>query len=68
MTLSGTIYHTEKDPFTGKKIYVARSFRERKMHRALIQYKNPKNAPLVAEALKLLKKEHLLSRLLPGRK
>lgn len=68
MTLSGTIYHTEKDPFTGKKIYVAKSFRERKMHRALIQYKNPKNAPLVVEALRLLRKEHLLSRLLPGRK
>ncbi len=68
MTLSGTIYHTEKDPGTGKKVYVAKSFRERKMHRALVQYKNPKNAPLVREALKLLKKEHLLPRLLPGRK
>jgi radical SAM superfamily enzyme YgiQ (UPF0313 family) len=45
MTLSGTIYHTGKDPFTGKEVYVPRTFRERKMHRALIQHKNPKNTP-----------------------
>lgn len=68
MTLSGTIYHTEKDPFTGKSVYVPKTFRERKMHRALIQYKNPKNTPLVREALKLLKKEHLLHKLLPGKR
>jgi uncharacterized radical SAM protein YgiQ len=68
MTLSGTIYHTGKDPFTGKSIYVPRTFRERKMHRALIQHKNPKNTPLVREALKLLKKEHLFPKLMPGKK
>ncbi|MHB8109009.1 MAG: YgiQ family radical SAM protein [Syntrophorhabdaceae bacterium] len=68
MTLSGTIYHTEKDPFTGKPVYVAKTFRERKMQRAIIQYKNPKNAPLVREALKILKKEYLLPQLMPGKK
>lgn len=68
MTLSGTIYHTEKDPFTGKHVYVPKTFRERKMHRALIQHKNPKNTPLVREALKLLRKQHLFPRLMPGRK
>ena len=68
MTRSGAAYHTEKDPLTGKKLYVAKNFRERKMHRALVQYKDPKNTPLVREALKLLKKEYLLPRLLPGRK
>jgi len=68
MTLSGTVYHTGKDPFTEKEVYVPRSFRERKMHRALIQHKNPKNTPLVREALKLLKKQHLFPKLMPGRK
>ncbi len=67
MTLSGAMYHTEKDPLTGRRLYVAKTFRERKMHRALIQYKNPKNTPLVREALKLLKKEYLLPQLMPGR-
>ncbi len=68
MTLSGTVYHTGKDPFTGKEIYVPRTFRERKMHRALIQHKNPKNTPLVREALKLLRKQHLFPKLMPGKK
>ncbi|MEN6617529.1 MAG: YgiQ family radical SAM protein [Syntrophorhabdus sp.] len=68
MTLSGTIYYTGKDPFTGHPVYVAKSFRERKMQRALIQYKNPKNAPLVREALKILGKEYLLPLLMPGKK
>jgi uncharacterized radical SAM protein YgiQ len=67
MTLSGAMYHTEKDPFTGKVLYVAKTFRERKMQRALVQYRNPKNTPLVREALKILKKEHLVAQLMPGR-
>jgi len=54
LTLSGTIYYTEKDPYTGKRIYVAKTFRERKMHRALVQYNNPKNRHLIREAMKLL--------------
>lgn len=68
MTRSGCSYYTERDPFTGKKVYVAKNFRERKMHRALLQHKDPGNTALVKEALKLLGKEHLLSRLLPGKK
>ena len=68
MTLSGAMYHTEKDPFTGKGLYVAKTFRERKMHRALIQYRNPKNTPLVREALKILKKDHLIPQLMPGKR
>lgn len=55
LTLSGTIYYTEKDPYTGRRVYVAKTFRERKMQRALIQYNNPKNRPLIREAMQLLK-------------
>lgn len=54
MTASGCMYYTEKDPFTGEGLYVAKTFRERKMHRALIQYKNPKNIHLIHEAEKKL--------------
>jgi len=43
MTLSGAMYHTEQDPFTGEKLYVAKSLNERMMQRALLQYKNPQN-------------------------
>jgi uncharacterized radical SAM protein YgiQ len=51
LTASGVMYYTEKDPFTGKRVYVARTFRERKMQRALLQYKNAASRPLVLEAL-----------------
>jgi len=56
LTLSGCMYYTEKHPFTGEKVYVAKTFGERKMHRALIQYKNPKNRKLIEEAMRILKK------------
>jgi len=55
LTLSGAIYYTEKDPYTGERVYTAKTFHERKMHRALIQYNNPKNRPLIREAMRLLK-------------
>ncbi|MCX5808439.1 MAG: YgiQ family radical SAM protein [Proteobacteria bacterium] len=57
LTLSGCMYYTEKHPFTGEKVYVAKTFRERKMHRALIQYKNPKNKKLIEEAMKIVNKK-----------
>jgi len=61
LTLSGAMYHTEKDPMTGKGMHVAKAFRERKMQRALIQYRNPSNRQLIRDALKELKAEHLQS-------
>lgn len=68
MTLSGAMYHTEKDPFTGTHLHVAKTFRERKMHRALMQYKNPRNTQLVREALRILKKEYLVGQFMPGKR
>jgi uncharacterized radical SAM protein YgiQ len=60
MTLSGCMYYTEKNPFTGKPLHVPKTFRERKMHRALIQYRNPANREYVREALRMVGKEGLL--------
>ncbi len=37
LTLSACMYYTEKHPFTGEKLHVAKSFTERKAHRACIQ-------------------------------
>jgi uncharacterized radical SAM protein YgiQ len=64
MTLSGCIYHTGVHPFTGEKIFTARSFTERKMQRALLQHRNPSNRSLVMKALRELKALHLAGRLL----
>lgn len=60
MTLAGCMYYTEKNPLTAEKVYVAKTFRERKMQRALIQYKNPSNKRFIVEALRQLKASHLL--------
>ncbi len=54
LTASGCMYYTKKDPFTARSVYVAETFSERKMQRALIQYKNPKNKKLILKALKSL--------------
>ena len=59
MTLSGSMYYTEKNPFTGKHLYVAKSQGERVMQRALLQYKNPQNRKHILKALKILHKESL---------
>lgn len=60
MTLAGCIYYTETNPFTGDKVYVPKTFRERKMQRALLQYRNPTNRKLILEALKQVKATHLV--------
>jgi uncharacterized radical SAM protein YgiQ len=59
MTLSGAMYYTQQDPFTGKNIYVAKYPHERMMQRALLQYKNPQNRQHILKALKILNKEGL---------
>ncbi|NLN44754.1 MAG: YgiQ family radical SAM protein [Methanosarcina sp.] len=51
MTVSTCMYYTGLDPFTGKKIYVARNKKEKAMQRALMHYKSPANYELVYEAL-----------------
>jgi uncharacterized radical SAM protein YgiQ len=62
MTLATAMYYTERDPFSGKKIYVAKTFRERKMQRAFIQYSKPANKELIIEALKSLNMLHVFKK------
>jgi uncharacterized radical SAM protein YgiQ len=50
-TLSTCMYHTGYNPFTGQDVYVPKSVEERRMQRALLQYKNPDNYDLVKKAL-----------------
>ena len=50
-TLATCMYHTGVDPRTGKSVYVPKTYHEKAMQRALLQYKNPKNYDLVREAL-----------------
>lgn len=52
-TLSTCMFYTGIHPLTGEKVYVPRDPREKSMQRALMQYKNPANRPLVLEGLRL---------------
>lgn len=61
-SLSTCMYYTGLDPFTGEKVYVPRSDRERKMQRALAQFRNPKNRELVREALVKTGRQDLIGR------
>ena len=50
-TVSTSMYYTGLDPFTKKPVYVAKNAKDKAYQRALLQFKNPKNRPLVIEAL-----------------
>ncbi len=50
MTASTAMYHTGLDPFTMKPVHVPRG-REKRIQRAILQYRSPKNYGLVREGL-----------------
>ncbi len=50
-TVSTCMYYTGINPVTMKKVYVPRSFNEKKMQRALLQYRKKENYEIVKEAL-----------------
>jgi uncharacterized radical SAM protein YgiQ len=59
-SLSTCIYYTGVNPLTGEKVYVAKEIHEKKMQRALMQYRDPKNYPLVYEALTKANRQDLI--------
>ena len=59
-TISTCIYYTGVDPRTMEHVYCPTDPHEKAMQRALIQYRNPKNRKLVAEALKRAGRKDLI--------
>ena len=51
-TISTCMFYTGLDPYSMKEVYVARTYEEKAMQRALLQYYNPKNKDLIVKALK----------------
>jgi hypothetical protein len=45
------MYYSGFDPLTGDKVYTAKDPMEKRMQRALMQYRDPKNYQLVYRAL-----------------
>jgi hypothetical protein len=58
------MYYTERDPFTGEKVYVPKDLEEKQMQRALLHFNKPENSGLVKKALHIVKREDLIPVLL----
>ena len=54
------MFHTGLDPFTMEEVYVPRDPEEKRMQRALLQFRVPDNIPLVIKALKKAGREDLI--------
>jgi radical SAM superfamily enzyme YgiQ (UPF0313 family) len=52
MSISAAMYYTGLDPFTLKPVHVPKG-REKRIQRAILQYRDPKNYSLVLEGLKM---------------
>jgi len=69
MTASTAMYYTGLDPFTLKPVHVPKG-REKRIQRALLQYRNPENYDWVREGLQMAKREDLIGEtgrcLIPG--
>lgn len=59
-SLSTAMYHTGLNPLTGETVYTAKDPHEKRLQRALMQYRNPKNYELVHEALTKAGREDLI--------
>ncbi len=59
-SLSTCMYYSGLNPLTGEKVYVARDPHEKRLQRALLQYRDPKNYPLVLEALEKAGRQDLI--------
>jgi uncharacterized radical SAM protein YgiQ len=59
MTASTCMYHTGINPFTMEKVHVAKG-REKRIQRALLQYRDERNYGFVVEGLKIAGREDLV--------
>ncbi len=63
-TLATCMYYTEMDPFTMKKVYVAKTEEEKRMQRALMHFNKRENRKTVIKALQKAGREDLVEVLL----
>jgi uncharacterized radical SAM protein YgiQ len=59
-SLSTCMYYTGINPLSGEKLHVAKDPYEKKLQRALLQYRDPKNYPFVYEALQKADRQDLI--------
>ena len=66
-TMSTCMYYTEMDPYTKKRLYVAKDINEKKMQRALLHFNKRENRETVLAALKKAGREDAAGYLLESR-
>ena len=59
-TMSTCMFYTGLDPRTMEEVYVPKSYEEKKMQRALLQYRRPENYEIVKKALLKAGREDLI--------
>ena len=65
MATATAMYHSSKNPlrkvtYDSEKVDVVKSRIKRRLHKALLRYHDPDNWPMIREALKEMKLEHLI--------
>lgn len=65
-TVSTAMYYTETDIFTGKPIYVAKTYKEKNLQRSLLQMYKAENRKFVTETLREMGRNDLISIALGG--
>ncbi len=65
MATATAMYHSGKNPlrkvtYNSEKVEIVKSKVERKLHKALLRYHDPDNWPMIRDALKDMKLEHLI--------
>ncbi len=63
---STVMFYTGTDPFTGNSVYVPKTYEEKQMQRALLQYNRKENYPMVRKALLKCGRGDLIGYLVPG--
>jgi uncharacterized radical SAM protein YgiQ len=63
MTIAAAMYFTEIDPFTGRRLSVAKDVREKRLQRALLQLAEPKNYDYACRVLRATGQHRLLARI-----
>lgn len=61
-SLSTAMYYTGINPVTSEKVYIPKTYEEKAMQRALLQYRNPSNRQLVLNALTKAGRTDLIGR------
>jgi hypothetical protein len=66
-TASTVMYYTGIDPFTMKEVYTPTDYGEKRLQRALLQWRRPENRAMIREGLIRAGREDALKELLGGR-